>query len=173
MPDRGSERAPLMVPMTGHHGGKKYPVRGILRGHEGEWFRVKRGRQHHRVVKIGPDGLSEETSYRVPADAFEELALVPAPEAHPEREVCLVGPRGSIQLAERLRKTLGIHEGAVVIQEERDGGVWIRPADVIPRVSGSPAESRIPSLEDLLEGITPENLHEEVDFGQPVGRELI
>jgi antitoxin MazE len=28
------------------------------------------------------------------------------------------------------------------------------------------------TLEWLLEGITPDNLHEEVDFGPPVGREF-
>lgn len=29
------------------------------------------------------------------------------------------------------------------------------------------------SLEGLLSGITPENVHEKVDFGKPIGKELI
>ena len=29
------------------------------------------------------------------------------------------------------------------------------------------------SLEDLVAAITPENMHDEVDWGPPVGRELI
>jgi antitoxin MazE len=28
-------------------------------------------------------------------------------------------------------------------------------------------------LEDLINGITPENRHDEVDFGPPVGREIL
>jgi antitoxin MazE len=28
------------------------------------------------------------------------------------------------------------------------------------------------SLLDLMDGVTPENLHEEIDFGPPVGREV-
>lgn len=34
-----------------------------------------------------------------------------------------------------------------------------------------PAEEEIPTLEELLAGITPENLHGEIDWGPPVGRE--
>jgi len=30
-----------------------------------------------------------------------------------------------------------------------------------------------PTLDDLLEKITPENQHNEIDFGQPLGKELI
>ncbi|MCL4632819.1 MULTISPECIES: hypothetical protein [Burkholderia] len=30
----------------------------------------------------------------------------------------------------------------------------------------------VPSLADLLANITPDNLHEEIDFGLPVGREI-
>lgn len=29
------------------------------------------------------------------------------------------------------------------------------------------------SLEELLAGITPDNIHEEVDFGMPVGKEAL
>ena len=38
---------------------------------------------------------------------------------------------------------------------------------VIERVS-----PKAVTLEWLLEGITPENLHEEIDFGPPVGKEV-
>lgn len=44
---------------------------------------------------------------------------------------------------------------------EKDGRI------VIERV-----EPKIMTLNWLLEGITPENRHEEVDFGPPVGREF-
>ncbi|HEY2739756.1 MAG TPA: AbrB/MazE/SpoVT family DNA-binding domain-containing protein [Thermoanaerobaculia bacterium] len=29
------------------------------------------------------------------------------------------------------------------------------------------------TLEELVQGITPENRHEEIDFGPPVGREIV
>jgi antitoxin MazE len=34
-----------------------------------------------------------------------------------------------------------------------------------------PVPRREYTLSELLKGITPENLHEEVDFGGPVGKE--
>ena len=35
----------------------------------------------------------------------------------------------------------------------------------------APVESPVFSLEELLAGITPENLHEAADWGEPVGKE--
>ena len=29
------------------------------------------------------------------------------------------------------------------------------------------------TLKDMLDGITPDNLHKEIDFGKPMGRELL
>ncbi len=174
MPAEVGDKAELMVPMTGHHGGKQYPVKGLLRGHDGEWFRVKRGRHHHRVVKIGPEGRSETTSYRVRSEDFVELALPATMPRTSTPEVSIVGQRGSIVIASRLRERLGITEGMVVLQEEREGGVWIRPAQVTPRSTEPVPEQRTrPTLAELLAGITPENLHEEIDFGPPVGAELL
>jgi len=34
------------------------------------------------------------------------------------------------------------------------------------------AEDRPPSLEELVAGITPENRHEETDWGEPIGKEI-
>jgi len=36
-----------------------------------------------------------------------------------------------------------------------------------------PVKTKEYSLEALLAGITPDNIHEKVDFGAPVGKELI
>jgi antitoxin MazE len=39
------------------------------------------------------------------------------------------------------------------------------------RIVIEPVSHREYTLAELLKGITPENLHEEVDFGRPVGKE--
>jgi AbrB family looped-hinge helix DNA binding protein len=43
-----------------------------------------------------------------------------------------VGRRGTIVVPARLRKRYGIEEGAIVTAEEREDGVLIRPAVVVP-----------------------------------------
>lgn len=43
-----------------------------------------------------------------------------------------VGRRGTVVLPARLRRRLGIEEGSFVVAEEREGGILIRPATVLP-----------------------------------------
>lgn len=43
-----------------------------------------------------------------------------------------VGRRGTVVLPAKLRRRLGIEEGSFVIAEERNDGILIRPAAVIP-----------------------------------------
>jgi AbrB family looped-hinge helix DNA binding protein len=43
-----------------------------------------------------------------------------------------VGKRGSIIVPAKLRERFGIEEGSIVTAEERDDGILIRPAVVIP-----------------------------------------
>ena len=43
-----------------------------------------------------------------------------------------VGKRGTIVIPARLRRRFGIAEGALVIAEEREEGVLIRPATALP-----------------------------------------
>ena len=47
-------------------------------------------------------------------------------------ESAKVGKRGAIIVPARLRKRFGIEEGSVVIAEEKDDGILIRPAVVVP-----------------------------------------
>lgn len=47
-------------------------------------------------------------------------------------ESAKVGKRGSIIVAARLRKRFGIEEGSMVITEEREDGILIRPAVIVP-----------------------------------------
>ena len=43
-----------------------------------------------------------------------------------------VGKRGAIIVPASLRKRFGIEEGTMVTAEEKDGGILIRPAIVVP-----------------------------------------
>lgn len=53
-------------------------------------------------------------------------------------ESARVGKRGAIIVPARLRKRFGIEEGTVVTAEERDDGILIRPAVVVPVERYSP-----------------------------------
>jgi AbrB family looped-hinge helix DNA binding protein len=47
-------------------------------------------------------------------------------------ESAKVGKRGAIVVPARLRKRFGIEEGSIVVAEEREEGILIRPAVVVP-----------------------------------------
>ena len=47
-------------------------------------------------------------------------------------ESAKVGKRGAIVVPARLRKRFGIEEGSIVTAEERDDGILIRPAVIVP-----------------------------------------
>jgi AbrB family looped-hinge helix DNA binding protein len=43
-----------------------------------------------------------------------------------------VGRRGTVVLPARLRRRLGIEEGSFIVAEERENGILIRPAKIVP-----------------------------------------
>ncbi len=47
-------------------------------------------------------------------------------------ETCRVGKRGAIVVPARMRRKFGVQEGSLVIAEERDDGILIRPAAGVP-----------------------------------------
>jgi AbrB family looped-hinge helix DNA binding protein len=47
-------------------------------------------------------------------------------------EASRIGKRGTVVLPAKLRRRLGIEEGSFVIAEERDDGILIRPAVLLP-----------------------------------------
>ncbi len=53
-------------------------------------------------------------------------------------ESARVGKRGAIVVPARLRKRFGIEEGTLVTAEERDDGILIRPAVLVPVEKYSP-----------------------------------
>ncbi len=56
-----------------------------------------------------------------------------------ESEVSKVGKRGTIVLPAKLRRRFGIEEGSLVVAEEREDGVLIRPAVALPIEIYTPA----------------------------------
>jgi len=54
------------------------------------------------------------------------------------RETSKVGRRGTVVIPAKLRKRFGIGEGSLVIAEETDRGILIRPAVALPVESYSP-----------------------------------
>jgi AbrB family looped-hinge helix DNA binding protein len=53
-------------------------------------------------------------------------------------EAARVGKRGAIVVPARLRKRFGIEEGSMVTAEEKDDGILIRPAVLVPVERYSP-----------------------------------
>ena len=67
-------------------------------------------------------------------------------------ESAKVGKRGSIIVPARLRKRFGIEEGSIVLAEEKEDGILIRPAVVVPVERYSPERK----AEFLLSNATTE-----------------
>ena len=53
-------------------------------------------------------------------------------------ETTKIGKRGAVVIPAALRRRLGLEEGTLVIAEEREGGVLIRPAVALPVETYSP-----------------------------------
>jgi AbrB family looped-hinge helix DNA binding protein len=53
-------------------------------------------------------------------------------------ESARVGKRGAIIVPAKLRKRFGIEEGTIVVAEEKDDGILIRPAILVPVERYSP-----------------------------------
>jgi antitoxin MazE len=65
----------------------------------------------------------------------------------------------AVRIPGNYAKDLELEEGAEIDVTVVDGALLLRPC------------RREYSLKELLDQITPENLHEETDWGKPVGRE--
>ena len=75
------------------------------------------------------------------------------------RQNLTVSSRGQITLPVGIRKRLGIRSGGVVIAEERDGEVVLRPAAVVEIETYSDAEITRWDKEDHLEVAEHFQLH--------------
>jgi antitoxin MazE len=72
------------------------------------------------------------------------------------------GNSASVRIPAAIMEAAHLELDEVVDVSEKDGQIIIAPL-------------RTPDydLDDLIAGMTPENLHEEVDFGAPVGKERL
>jgi antitoxin MazE len=67
-----------------------------------------------------------------------------------------------VRIPRTLAKKKGIGVDSAVEVTETEDGVIIKPVG-----------KREYSLKELVRGITPQNRHGEIDFGRPVGKEII
>lgn len=67
-----------------------------------------------------------------------------------------------VRIPKDIAKKAGISVNSTVEIGESDEGIIIKPTG-----------DREYSLKELVRKITPQNRHNEVDFGQPVGKELL
>ena len=65
----------------------------------------------------------------------------------------------AVRIPASCSKDLGLEEGTQLDISVVEGGLLLRPC------------RRTYTLEELLEQVTPENIHGETDWGPPVGRE--
>jgi AbrB family looped-hinge helix DNA binding protein len=66
-------------------------------------------------------------------------SVIQAIERRKQMESAKVGKRGAIVVPARLRARFGIEEGMMVTAEEREDGILIRPAIVVPVEKYTPA----------------------------------
>jgi bifunctional DNA-binding transcriptional regulator/antitoxin component of YhaV-PrlF toxin-antitoxin module len=78
-----------------------------------------------------------------------------------------VGGRGTLTLPAEFRKRFAIGENTLVQITEEADGLMLRPVRVVPAGAPQPAD-----LDALLAGVTPANVHGEVDTGPVVGKEF-
>jgi antitoxin MazE len=140
-------------------GDYSYSRTAKIRGREdqGRYAVVQKDRDYTRVVRRSSDGTAAGPGELVPtADVFD-LKLT---------HVVPLGQRGTITLPGDFRHDLGLEEGTPLeIIQEDDGRLSIRPLSRIP-ATASDLE-----LKDLLDRVTPNNLHHEVATGEAVGQE--
>ncbi len=80
--------------------------------------------------------------------------------------VLQVGARGTLTLPADLRKRYAIDEHTLLQITEEAEGFLVRTVQVVPV-----DKPRRADLNELLAGVTPENIHEEIDFGAATGAE--
>ena len=72
------------------------------------------------------------------------------------------GNRASVRIPIAIMRAAGLRIDSPVDVYEENGRVVIVPL-----------HHPVPDLQSLIDGITPENVHAEIDFGRPVGREAL
>ncbi len=139
--------------------GYAYSWTAMIRGREdhGRYAVIRQDREHARVVRRRADGTAAGTGELVRiGDLFD---------AKPT-QIVPVGLRGTVTLPGEMRRNLGFEDGTPVeVIQEDDGTLSLRPlCRIIPTATGL-------QLNDLLDRVTPDNLHGEIATGAAAGRE--
>ncbi len=116
-------------------GGRRFSKTCLVRGREAEGRKaiVKRFPKHTRVAPIRADGFTDDGAEVVPTSQIIDVRPVDEAPTPPGPLSGVVGERGNIVLPAALRRRHGLEAGSAFLLEEREGGVVIVPADVIPR----------------------------------------
>ena len=70
----------------------------------------------------------------------------------------------AVRLPRDLARSLHLHDGSPVDLELKDGALIIRPHQ-------QPRRGNV-TLDELLTGVTPQTIHRNTDWGDPVGNEV-
>ncbi len=148
-------------------GGRRFSRTCLVAGLENEGRKaiIKTGGKQTRVAPIREDGLTDDGAVVVINSRILDIRPVSKAPVALGPLTGIVGERGNIELPAALRRRNGLEAGAAFLLEEREGMVIIVPADVVPRQVSK-------ALDELLAGVTPKNIHDEVAMGSAVGGEV-
>ena len=133
---------------------------GKVRGREdeGDMAIIVRGGKRARVAKIGTD----RTAFPATEELVNGADVVDVRHIHD----VTTGRRRVVVLPADLCRRLGISEGTPLRLVEHESHFEVVPMRLVPATEGTSYE-----LDTLLAGVTPENIHGEIDLGPAVGRE--
>ncbi|MFZ1005475.1 MAG: AbrB/MazE/SpoVT family DNA-binding domain-containing protein [Candidatus Sulfotelmatobacter sp.] len=79
----------------------------------------------------------------------------------PKAQVAKWGNSLAVRIPKTVAEQARLQEGDAILIEVSEGQIRLRPAE------------RVPTLEELVAQITPENRHGEIDWGPDVGKEIV
>lgn len=79
----------------------------------------------------------------------------------PRAQVAKWGNSLAVRIPKAIAEQARLREGDPILIEALNGSIELRPTE------------RIPTLEELVAQITPENRHKETNWGRAVGKEII
>jgi len=79
----------------------------------------------------------------------------------PKAQVAKWGNSLAVRIPKAVAEQARMQEGDAILIEVLNGHIEVRPAE------------RIPTLEELVAQMTPENRHGEIDWGPDVGKEIV
>jgi antitoxin MazE len=111
--------------------------------------------------------MPHQVKQTVPTADVLDIQTVDTASSIPSGPVrAVMGERGTVTIPSGMRRSHRLQPGSPILIEERGEEIVIHPAEIVPRRS----EPR-PTLEELLAGMTAENIHGEVSTGPAIGRE--